>query len=187
SVLHVATRGDEGNPIVADLPDGVVDRISWSPDSESVAVGWTPTMGPARIWIAAARDGSARPAFEPDPGDEDFAGVAPELIHFETFDGRSIPAFWFESTDRDAPVIVDVHGGPESQRRPGFLPVLQYLVASGFHVLTTNVRGSTGYGKAYSHLDDVERRMDSVADLPHAHAWVRSRLGGEPQIGIMGQ
>lgn len=187
SVLHVATRGDEGNPIVADLPDGVVDRISWSPDSESVAVGWTPTTGPARIWIAAARDGSARPAFEPDPGDEDFAGVAPELIHFETFDGRSIPAFWFESTDRDAPVIVDVHGGPESQRRPGFLPVLQYLVASGFHVLTTNVRGSTGYGKAYSHLDDVERRMDSVADLPHAHAWVRSRLGGEPQIGIIGQ
>ncbi len=84
-------------------------------------------------------------------------------------------------------MVIDVHGGPESQRRAGFFPVLQYLSASGFHVLTTNVRGSTGYGKAYSHLDDVELRMDSVRDLEHAHSWVRSRVGDDSKIAIMGQ
>jgi dipeptidyl aminopeptidase/acylaminoacyl peptidase len=39
------------------------------------------------------------------------------------------------------------------------------------------VRGSTGYGKAYSHLDDVEKRMDSVADLAHAVHWLREQRG----------
>lgn len=187
SKIHIADLDTLDRPTVAELPDGVVDRISWSPDGASIAVGWTPTTRAARLWIVDARDGAARLAFADEPDDARFDGVAPELIHFETFDGRRIPAFWFESSEIGAPVVIDVHGGPESQRRPGFHPVLQYLVASGFHVLTTNVRGSTGYGKAYSHLDDVELRMDSVRDLPHAHAWVTSRLGGEPKIGIMGQ
>ena len=60
------------------------------------------------------------------------------------------------------------HGGPESQYRPSFHFLIQYLVHNGYAVLAPNVRGSTGYGKAYSHLDDVEKRMDSVADLAHA-------------------
>ncbi|HYH11024.1 MAG TPA: alpha/beta fold hydrolase [Thermomicrobiales bacterium] len=187
SVIHIAAFEAMHEPVVATLPDGVVDRISWSPDGAAVAIGWTPTTGPARIWLIDASDGSAKPAFDIEDQGAGFEGAAPELIHFETFDGRQIPAFWFESNQRDAPVVIDVHGGPESQRRPGFHPVLQHLLASGFHVLTTNVRGSTGYGKAYSHLDDVELRMDSVRDLPHAHAWVVSRLGGDPKIGIMGQ
>ena len=44
-------------------------------------------------------------------------------------------------------------------------PVIQYLCAQGITVAAPNVRGSTGYGRTYHHLDDVERRLDSVADL----------------------
>jgi dipeptidyl aminopeptidase/acylaminoacyl peptidase len=170
----------------AELPDGVADRLAWSPDATTIAVGWTPTDRPARIQLVD-RDGAARQAFPDELDDALFMGRSPELIAFETWDGRDIPAFWYQGDRADAPVVVDVHGGPESQRRAAFHPVLQYLAASGFHVLTTNVRGSTGYGKAYSHLDDVELRMDSVRDLEHAHAWVRSRLGPEAKIAIMGQ
>lgn len=187
SEISIASWSTLAEPVSAKLPDGVVDRISWSPDSRSLAVGWTPTTGPARIYRVDT-NGHAREAFPPEQSDISFTGVAPELIHFKTLDGRQIPAFWFEAKDADAPVIIDVHGGPESQRRPGFHPVLQHLSASGFHVLTPNVRGSTGYGKAYSHLDDVDLRMDSVRDLPHAHEWIASRLpGSDDRIGIMGQ
>jgi dipeptidyl aminopeptidase/acylaminoacyl peptidase len=172
--------------VEAKLPAGVADRLAWSPDGTTIAIGWTPVDRPARIQLVD-RDGTSRQALPDETHDADYVGSSPALITFATWDGREIPAFWFQAARDDAPVVIDVHGGPESQRRPGFHPVLQYLAASGFHVLTTNVRGSTGYGKAYSHLDDVDLRMDSVRDLEHAHAWVLSRLGPEARIAIMGQ
>jgi dipeptidyl aminopeptidase/acylaminoacyl peptidase len=69
--------------------------------------------------------------------------------------------------------VVFVHGGPEGQFRPTFQPLVQHLVSTGMAVLAPNVRGSSGYGKAYLHLDDVRLRMDSVADLAHAVSWLR--------------
>jgi len=67
---------------------------------------------------------------------------------------------------------MNVHGGPEGQSRPNFSAVTQYLVNHGYAVLLPNVRGSTGYGKPYVHLDDVRKRMDSVHDLKYAHKWL---------------
>jgi dipeptidyl aminopeptidase/acylaminoacyl peptidase len=75
------------------------------------------------------------------------------------------------------PVIVLVHGGPEGQFQPYFHFFIQYFVHHGYAVLAPNVRGSTGYGKAYSHLDDVEKRMDSVADLAQAAHWLKQQPG----------
>ena len=171
-----------------DLPAGVMDRFSWSNDSNRLLLGWLPATTASRIYVIES-DGHARQALADESGDESFPGVAPETIAFETWDGREIPAFWFRTGNSDdAPVVIDVHGGPESQRRPGFHPVLQYLVAAGFHVLTTNVRGSTGYGKAYSHLDDVDLRMNSVRDLEYARKWVAGQSPSfESRISIMGQ
>jgi dipeptidyl aminopeptidase/acylaminoacyl peptidase len=73
---------------------------------------------------------------------------------------------------------VDIHGGPESQRRLNYSPsgpVLQYLTSLGMAVLSLNVRGSTGYGKDYSHLDDKGKRLDSVKDVESAVKWLRER------------
>ena len=70
------------------------------------------------------------------------------------------------------PVVMIVHGGPEAQARPRFDPVTQYFVHHGYAVFTPNVRGSTGYGRTYTHLDDVEKRMDAVADLEAAARWL---------------
>ena len=58
-----------------------------------------------------------------------------------------------------------MHGGPESQYRGQLNPVVSYLVARGMAVAAPNVRGSTGYGRDFHHLDDVELRLDSVRDL----------------------
>lgn len=117
--------------------------------------------------------------------------VAPDLVEFPTFDERHIPAWYYrppnDAADASLPVVVIVHGGPESQTRPTFNFLIQYLVHNGYAVLAPNVRGSTGYGKAYSHLDDVERRMDSVADLAHAAHWLRQQPEIDPQrIAVYG-
>ena len=73
---------------------------------------------------------------------------------------------------------MSVHGGPESQARPEFAPLTQHLVSRGYAVAVPNVRGSTGYGKRYEHLDDIEKRLDSVRDLAALHEW----LGARPEI-----
>ncbi|HEX8566870.1 MAG TPA: S9 family peptidase [Pyrinomonadaceae bacterium] len=120
--------------------------------------------------------------------------VEPELIKFKSFDGREIPAWFykpavkFTSTEPYLlPVIVSVHGGPEGQERPGFSALYQYYLSRGYAVLATNVRGSTGYGKTYTHLDDVEKREDSVKDLAAAVEWLKTAGGADAKrIAVMG-
>ena len=112
--------------------------------------------------------------------------VVPELIHYPTFDSDrpdgvpAIPAWFYRpatASDEALPVIVFVHGGPEWQTKAFFHFLVQYFAQSGFAVLAPNVRGSTGYGKTYSHMDDVEKRLDSVADLAHAAHWLQEQPG----------
>jgi dipeptidyl aminopeptidase/acylaminoacyl peptidase len=107
----------------------------------------------------------------------------PEVIHFETFDGREIPAYWTLPEDADSgetPVIVDIHGGPEHQRRPWFYPVKQYFLNRGYAVFEPNVRGSTGYGREYAGLDDVENRLDPVRDIKHGVEWLTDQAAVDP-------
>ena len=81
-----------------------------------------------------------------------------------------------------------MHGGPVGQARPNFRPDVQMLLAQGFAVLLPNVRGSSGYGRAYTESDDVGKRLDSVADLVHGREWLaRHRAIDADRIGIMGQ
>lgn len=85
------------------------------------------------------------------------------------------------------PVIVSVHGGPEGQERPGFNPLYQYYLSRGYAILATNVRGSTGYGKTFTHLDDVRKREDSVKDLAFGVEWLTKKGGADARrIAVMG-
>lgn len=180
--------GDAERP-VRGLPAGVVDGLAWSADGERLAFSLSGASTPAAIWTCGL-DGAASRVTVPD-----FAGLdpsalrEPETIRYPTFDGREIPALWFRPAGSGPwPTVVDVHGGPESQRRPSFAPMTQFLLARGYAVLAPNVRGSTGYGKTYCHLDDLARRPDAVADLAAAADWLRSRPDViDDRIAVMGQ
>jgi len=124
--------------------------------------------------------------------------IEPEIIHYTSFDGLEIPAYYYRpaitsrATPAGFPVIVFVHGGPESQFRPlhaaPWMPPLQYYLKKGFAVFAPNVRGSLGYGKTFVHLDDVQLRPNSVADLKSGVEWLITNGGADPQrIGIMGR
>src|SRR5207253_4319794 len=107
----------------------------------------------------------------------------PDVHRFRSFDGESVPVFLWEPEGKGPfPVVVTVHGGPEAQFRPAFLPsftpLTQHLVSRGYAFAAPNVRGSTGYGKRYEHLDDVRQHLDSVRDLASLHDW----LGAHPQL-----
>lgn len=119
--------------------------------------------------------------------------IAPELIHYRSFDERGFqPGMYLppgvertEGTPLNLPVVVEVHGGPESQRIE-FNLVYQYFLSQGYAILAPNVRGSTGYGKAYEKLDNVELRAHSFADLAHAAYWLReSGIADSKRIAVI--
>lgn len=111
-----------------------------------------------------------------------------ELVEWPSFDGLEIPGFLLRPRAGGLrPTVVDVHGGPEFQSRPRWLPWTVALIAAGFNVLFPNVRGSTGYGWRYQSLDDVELRMNAVRDLDAAGDWlVREGIAPKAGIGVMG-
>jgi dipeptidyl aminopeptidase/acylaminoacyl peptidase len=172
------------------LPAGVINGLTWSQDGERLAIAFGTAVDPVDIWIWDARYGVIQRATQSALGGIPHSSfVMPSLIHYPTFDGRQIPAFLYlpHGQQKDLPVVIDVHGGPEGQARPIFNPVTQYLASCGYGVLVPNVRGSAGYGIEYQSLDDVRLRMDSVADLQHAVFWLRESGVADPhRIAVMG-
>jgi dipeptidyl aminopeptidase/acylaminoacyl peptidase len=100
--------------------------------------------------------------------------VSAERGEVASFDGERIPLFLFRpvSGEELAPVVVLIHGGPESQSVLAFNPLIQGLALAGYAVVVPNVRGSTGYGRRYAALDDTTRRLDSVRDLAAVHGFL---------------
>ena len=117
--------------------------------------------------------------------------VEPTLERVRSFDGLEVPVFLYTPRGlrpgERAPTVVWVHGGPEGQFNPYFNAVIQFMVGHGYVVAAPNVRGSTGYGKRYSHLDDIEHREDSVRDLAAVNRWLRTRADVHPdRIAVLG-
>jgi len=131
--------------------------------------------------------------------------VIPTLIHYESFDSMKIPAFLYKPPASKAregkfPVVIRIHGGPESQSRPDFFPMIQYYCNElGVASLVPNVRGSSGYGRTYLTLDDgykvcirdnilfiwltttnKPKREDSVKDIGALIDWARQQPELDP-------
>jgi dipeptidyl aminopeptidase/acylaminoacyl peptidase len=133
----------------------------------------TPRMAGDGWAFDRASGGTTRLTHSPAPvAPADLA--QPETTEIASFDGEKVPLFVFRPRSASAPppVVIVIHGGPESQAVLSFNPIVQNLVGAGYAVIVPNVRGSTGYGKRYSALDDTTKRLDSVKDLASIHAFL---------------
>ncbi len=104
-----------------------------------------------------------------------------QLVHYPTFDQvagkpRLLAAFLTRPPAKfkpPYPVLIDIHGGPEGQARPGFQGRRNYFLNEmGIALLEPNVRGSTGYGKSFTKLDNGFLREDSVKDIGALLDWI---------------
>lgn len=164
-----------------------------SPDGRSLAMIWaTPTAPPEVVWVPLDR-GRAKELTQSMPGGVPDAPLPPpNAVEIVSFDGRRIPAFYYLPRRRRRvrlPAVLSIHGGPESQERPGWMywGLYQYLNAAGIAVLAPNIRGSTGYGKSYQKLIHHDWGGGELRDLRAAADWMRSRpeLDGE-RLGVFG-
>jgi dipeptidyl aminopeptidase/acylaminoacyl peptidase len=172
-------------------PIGVITELAFSPDSSKLAYVFNGATNPSDVWeLDVKNEQTRRLTYVSQLPVVQEQLVEPELIKFASFDGLEVPAFLYrpKNVEGKLPVVVFVHGGPESQIRAVYNPFLQYFLNRGYAVCTPNVRGSTGYGKTYSHLDDVRKRMDAIKDLVSLAEWLKKEEIADPnKISIMGR
>lgn len=117
--------------------------------------------------------------------------VNAEVIRYESFDGLEIPAILYKphsaSKKNKVPALVWVHGGPGGQSRIGYSALIQYLVNHGYAILAVNNRGSSGYGKTFYSLDDLNHGEDDLKDCVWGKKWLQDQDYINPdKIGIIG-
>lgn len=162
-----------------DLPAGVLTGLTFSPDGTQLAIGLTTPTSPSDVWSWNVDHGGLTRWTQSEVGPVDPSSFrAPELIRYASFDGLQIPAFVYRpaGTSGRRPVIIDIHGGPEGQSRPGFNPRYQQWMADlGAVVIVPNVRGSTGYGRDWVALDNGPLRQNSVQDIGALLDWIATQ------------
>jgi dipeptidyl aminopeptidase/acylaminoacyl peptidase len=159
---------------------GVISSLSFDADGKRLAFGFAAANQPRDAYVLDVAENRLEPWTRSEPGAVDAAKfVLPRRVEFPTFDrvdgkARQVPAYVYEpATTGPHPVLISLHGGPESQFRPGFDPWIQYIVNElGFAVIAPNVRGSSGYGKTYMALDNGMLREDAVKDVGAMLVWI---------------
>jgi dipeptidyl aminopeptidase/acylaminoacyl peptidase len=159
---------------------GIIDSLSFDAEGARLVFGYAAPNQPRDAYVLDLASNRLEPWTFSEAGAVDLAKfVVPTAAEFPTFDrvearARQIPMYVYEpATPGPHPVLIVLHGGPESQFRPGFDPWIQYVVNElGFAVVAPNVRGSSGYGKSYMALDNAMLREDAVKDVGALLVWL---------------
>ncbi len=179
TVLNLAQRAEK----VPTLPDGRIGRIAFDRTGNRLALSIESPQSPRDVYVVELATNAVVRYTKSEAGQVDPLQFAPaELVRYPTWDRanggqRRIPAFVYRPKPGKSPgphpVLIDIHGGPESQAIPGFNPFTQFLVNEmGFVVITPNVRGSSGYGKTFLNLDNGDKREDAVKDIGALLVWI---------------
>jgi dipeptidyl aminopeptidase/acylaminoacyl peptidase len=182
----VDAEGGEPEVVVApeDGEMGVASAPEWSPDGESISFFYETPRTVRDIHMVDLTSGERRPLTQSMPSDGPARAavdrlVAPQKVTYPSTDGYEISAYLYAPPEAepgdDRPAILWIHGGPTSQYKDTFEQHVQYFVQQGYVVLQPNIRGSSGYGKAFADanngcwgrcdLDDVLAGKDFLATI----------------------
>jgi dipeptidyl aminopeptidase/acylaminoacyl peptidase len=165
----------------------LVPRPRLSPDGSSALLTFTSTAQPLMPLRIDTRAADSAQRLLPDAGvvPPEFA-VTPELHRIASFDGEQITYFLYRPRAEHPPAVVVVHGGPEARFVPRYDPFIIRLVAAGIAVVAPNVRGSAGWGRRFTSLDDRRLRLNSVRDLSAMHGSLAARDVDSTRVAVMG-
>ena len=180
SKLHVWDTEGRTSRALTGLPNGVVGGFSWHDNGRDLACTVASARTGADVYSIDAGTGQVTRWTESELGGLNASNLAETtLVRWPSFDGREITGFYYHPPSQftgKRPVIINIHGGPESQFRPTFLGRYNYYLNElGIAVIFPNVRGSTGYGKTFVTLDNGLKREDSVKDIGALLDWIATQ------------
>jgi len=195
SHLVIEDTQTHGQVSPAGLPEGVITRVAFDRAGHRLGLSVESPETPRDVYAYDLDRGRLERWTKSEPGPLDsHTLVTPELVHFPTWDraaghARLLSAYVYRPRQAvHCPVVIDIHGGPESQFRPGWDPFVQFLVNElGFAVVAPNVRGSSGYGKSFLALDNGELREDAVRDIGSLLVWIAAQPAFDREhVAVMG-
>ncbi len=180
SILHLfdtATRKELPGP---KLPLGTIGGVRWHKDGGLIGFTLETARAASDAYSYDVQSGKVdRWTFSETGGLNASTFSEPELISWKSFDGREITGFLYRPPAKftgKRPVLIEIHGGPEGQSRPDFVGPWNYVLNElGVAIIQPNIRGSTGYGKTYSKLDNGELREGAYKDIGALLDWVQAR------------
>jgi len=183
SKLFIRDAKSGEDQIESQLPAGLVSGLSFDPSGDRLAFTFESASSPDDVYVYdLKRDELTRWTRSEVGGLDTEQFVDPTLVSFPTFDEvdgkpREITAFYYKPKGEGPfPVLVSIHGGPESQFRPNFRATYQHWANElGVAILAPNVRGSSGYGKDFLLLDNGFKREDSVKDIGALLDWIETQ------------
>jgi dipeptidyl aminopeptidase/acylaminoacyl peptidase len=174
-----------------DLPPGVIGGIRWHKNGRYLGFTLANARGPGDVYSLDMTTGSAERWTDSESAVKTDAFPEAELVRWKSFDGKMISGFLYKPPAKFAgkrPVLVVIHGGPEGQSQPTFLGRSNYLLNElGIALIYPNVRGSTGYGKSFSLLDNGFKREDTYKDINALFDWIATQPELDAhRIGVTG-
>jgi dipeptidyl aminopeptidase/acylaminoacyl peptidase len=174
------------------IPDGDVAAVNISPSEKMMRLTVGTSKSPNDLYAYNFETKELKRLtnnLNPEINPEDLAAAS--VVRFKSFDGLDIPAIYYKplnaSAAKKAPALVWVHGGPGGQSRVGYSAFIQYLVNHGYAVLMVNNRGSSGYGKSFFKMDDLNHGEKDLQDCIYGkkHLQTLDYVDAE-KIGIIG-
>ncbi len=178
--LHLLDTATRRELPVPELPTALIGGLVWHANNRDLGFVMTSARSSADIYSLDITNGNVDRWTRSETGGLDTESFSePELIKWKSFDDREISGFLYPPPSRfkgKRPVIVVIHGGPESQSRPGFQGRRNYYLNElGVALVFPNVRGSAGYGKSYLQLDNGFLREGTYKDIEALFDWIATR------------
>ncbi|MDP8912193.1 MAG: prolyl oligopeptidase family serine peptidase, partial [Pseudomonadota bacterium] len=175
------------------LPNGTIGALEIAPWGD-IGLTVSSARSPADVYSVSPQALVVTRWTESETGGLDTSrNVEPGLVEVRSFDGERVSGFLYRPDPKKfpgrRPLIVNIHGGPEGQSRPGFLGRNNYYLNElGIAIFFPNVRGSTGYGKRFVALDNgPDLRENSVQDIgAFLDTLSKDRAIDPKRIGITG-
>ena len=184
STLHVLDLKPGKPRSLPKLPTGQITALHWSENNRDVAFSLNSAQSPSDVYSVDVQTAKLdRWTYSETGGVPSQNFVEPKLVKWKSFDGKEISGWLYAPKVKPAsgkyPVVINIHGGPEGQSRPGFLGRTNYWINElGAVVIYPNVRGSTGYGKTFSQLDNGFLRENTYKDIGALLDWI----GQQPDL-----
>lgn len=167
------------NLVDVKLPLGSGSPGAFSEDGKELPVAWSTPSQPTDVFRVDAATGRVTPLrSEPRPTLRGLPAISASATEIAAFDGGRIPINLYlpkAGAAKPRPVIVSYHGGPAGVSTIRWNPATRYWVSLGYAFVEPNVRGSSGFGRAFEMADDGRKRLDAFKDIESAGRWAASQ------------
>ena len=179
SVLHVRDTSNGREMPLPHVPTGVIGGLRWHKNGHELGFSLNNSRGPGDCYSLDVANEKLERWTSSETAVKTESLLQAELIHWKSFDGKTISGFLYKPPAKftgKRPVLIVIHGGPEGQSQPTFLGRNNYLLNEmGIALIYPNVRGSTGYGKTFSLLDNGFKREDTYKDINALFDWIAAQ------------